>query len=73
MFGRYRRMSGANYHVSVQLIRESEQKPKIISTLKLICKLNVSNVAGLSDVVTECDVDITISDAESKSFVSIAG
>ena len=39
MFGMYCRLSGANCHVSVQEIKESEKKLKIISIL--ICKLNV--------------------------------
>lgn len=34
-FGSYRRMSGANYHVSVQEILESERRLKLISLLKL--------------------------------------
>src|SRR5664279_3728352 len=32
-FGKYRQLSGTNYHISVQEIKESEKKLKIISLL----------------------------------------
>lgn len=34
-FGKYRRMSGSNYHISVQQVLESERKLKITNLLKL--------------------------------------
>jgi len=35
-FSQYRQLSGANYHVSVQEIKESEKKLKVISMLHVM-------------------------------------
>jgi len=56
-FSQYRQLSGANYHVSVQEIKESEKKLKIISMLHVLSasrgKISIQDFLLKSDEVTD--------------------
>jgi len=55
-FSQYRQLSGANYHVSVQEIKESEKKLKIISMLHVLSascgKISIQDFLLKTDEVT---------------------
>jgi hypothetical protein len=61
-FGQYRQMSGANYHISVTQVLESERKLKMISLLNL--KSAKNGVFHLKEFLDTCgeDVDYNHSD-----------
>lgn len=50
-FGSYRRLSGTNYHISVQEVQESEKKLKILSLLKIVSKLGSVSIV---DFIAHC-------------------
>ena len=56
-FSQYRQLSGANYHISVQEIKESEKKLKIISMLHVLSasrgKISIQDFLLKSDEVTD--------------------
>jgi len=61
-FSQYRQLSGANYHVSVQEIKESVKKLKIISMLHVVSalrgKISIQNFLLKTDEVTDTS-DVT--------------
>lgn len=63
-FGKYRKMSGCNYHVSVSQILESERKLKVMSLLKLrSTKYGDFQIADLDPADVPEDNDFEINDS----------
>ena len=56
-FGKYRKMSGTNYHISVQEIRESEKKLKLMSLLHVVSAAH--NKISLTDFITQCSDSVS--------------
>lgn len=52
-FGKYRQMSGGNYHISVMQVLESERKLKMLSVLKL--KSATTGVFSLKEFLDNCE------------------
>ena len=52
-FGSYRSLSGTNYHISVQEVKESNKKLKILKMPYVVSKFNVSALMmPMSSIVT---------------------
>jgi len=62
-FSQYRQLSGANYHISVQEIKESEKKLKIISMLHVLSashgKSSIQDFLLKTDEVTDVSAVVT--------------
>lgn len=52
-FGLYRRMSGSNYHISVQQVFESERKLKGLSLLRIVSRSR--GTLEIKEIVTQCN------------------
>jgi len=65
-FSQYRQMSGANYHVSVTQVMESEKKLRIMSVMKVVnC---AGGVLTIRDFITGCQKEaVESNDAQSDS------
>lgn len=67
-FGRYRQLSGANYHVSIRQIYESETKLRLQKVLELpdvdmVCDIPVISASSL---LSQFDITVNDSDIENK-------